>query len=148
MILGLARHNPIVLHISQKRQQFCLRFLFLSGNGSSLWGSFVGCSSTLWCGSRHLSLALQPLLFIRIDTRENAHTHKVISYKYLHGCDESCQGYFLLLTLLFLDTLRPRDIGGSEGVAAFGVGFCARSLLSCQKLHWSPFGRWSFPFHW
>ena len=37
---------------------------------------------------------------------------------------------WLLLTriLLFLDTLRHRDTVGSEGVAAFGVGFCARIL--------------------
>ena len=26
---------------------------------------------------------------------------------------------------VFLDTLRPRVIDGSEAVAAFGVGFCA-----------------------
>ena len=41
-----------------------------------------------------------------------------------------------------------RDIEGSEGVAALGSGFCARSLLSCQKLHWSPFEHWPFSFHW
>ena len=35
--------------------------------------------------------------------------------------------------LLFLDTLRPREKNGSEGVAAVCSGFCARSLLSCQK---------------
>ena len=29
----------------------------------------------------------------------------------------------------FPDTLRPRDIDGSEDVAALGSGFCARSLL-------------------
>ena len=50
--------------------------------------------------------------------------------------------------LLFLDTLRPRVIDGSEGVAAFGVGFRARSLLSCGKLHVSPFDNWPFSFHW
>ena len=26
--------------------------------------------------------------------------------------------------------------------------FCARSLLSCRKLHWSPFEHWPFSFHW
>ena len=36
----------------------------------------------------------------------------------------------------FLDALRPRVIDGSEGVAAFGVGFCAGSLLQCRQLHW------------
>ena len=48
----------------------------------------------------------------------------------------------------FLDALRPRVIDGSEGVAAFGVGFCARSLLSYRKLHFSPFEQSPFSFHW
>ena len=26
--------------------------------------------------------------------------------------------------------------------------FCARSSLSCWKLHWPPFGHWPFSFHW
>ena len=33
---------------------------------------------------------------------------------------------------------------GSEGVAAFSVGFCSRSFFSCPKLHWSPCGEWLF----
>ena len=37
-----------------------------------------------------------------------------------------------------LDTLQPREKDGSEGVAASWSGFCARSLLSCWQLHWSP----------
>ena len=48
--------------------------------------------------------------------------------------------------LLVLDTRRPRDKDGSEGVAALWSGFCARSLLSCRKLHWSPFEHWPFFF--
>ena len=48
-------------------------------------------------------------------------------------------GYFFSLTL------RPRVVDGSEGVAAFGFSFCcARSLLSCRKLHWFPFKHWPF----
>ena len=54
--------------------------------------------------------------------------------KYVHGCRRIIPGLLLPLILLFLDTLLPRVIDGSEGVAAFGVGFCARSLLSCRKL--------------
>ena len=42
-------------------------------------------------------------------------------------------GLLLPLTLLSLDKLVPRVMDGSESVAAFGVGFCARSLLSCRK---------------
>ena len=48
---------------------------------------------------------------------------------------------------LFFDTLRPRDKDGSESVAALWSGFCARSLLSCRELHWSPFDRWPSSFH-
>ena len=35
-----------------------------------------------------------------------------------------------------------------QKVAAFGVGFCAGSLLSCQKLHWFPFEHWLVSFQW
>ena len=46
--------------------------------------------------------------------------------------------------LLFLDTLLPRDTVGLEGVAAVSSGFCARSWVSCQKLHRSPCDHWPF----
>ena len=59
--------------------------------------------------------------------------------------EEWIHGYLWSWMLLFFDTLRPRDIEGSEGVAALGSGCCARSLLSCQKLHWSPFEAFFFP---
>ena len=62
--------------------------------------------------------------------------------------DEWHHGYFSLGYFLFFDTLRPRDKDGSEGVAAVCSGFWARSLLSCRKLHWSPFEQWPFSFHW
>ena len=48
--------------------------------------------------------------------------------------------------LLFLDTLRPRDAVGSEGVAALWSGFCARSLHSCRKLQRSHCEHWPFFF--
>ena len=54
--------------------------------------------------------------------------------------------WLLPLALLFLDVLLPRVIDGSEGGAAFGVGFGARSSLSCRKLHWSPRGTLAFFF--
>ena len=47
--------------------------------------------------------------------------------------------------VLFLDALLPPGVGGSEVGAACGVGF-ARSLLSCRKLHLSPFEHWPFLF--
>ena len=42
-------------------------------------------------------------------------------------------------TALAVGLIPPRVVDGSESVAAFGMGFCARSSLSCRKLHWSPF---------
>ena len=48
-----------------------------------------------------------------------------LSRKYLHGCRRMAPWLLLPCELLFLDTLRPRVIDGSESVAAFGVGFCA-----------------------
>ena len=66
--------------------------------------------------------------------------------KYLHDCRRMSPWLLLPLILLFLDTPRPRVIDGSESAAAFGVGFRARSLLSCRKLHWFPFEHWPFFF--
>ena len=48
----------------------------------------------------------------------------------------------LPLTFFFLDALPPRVFLRLRG----GVGFGARSLLSCPKLHWSPFEHWPFFF--
>ena len=65
--------------------------------------------------------------------RSRASTFQIICTipeEWTHGY--SCPRYF------FLDTLRPRVIDVSVGGAAFGVGFGARSLLSCRKLHRSP----------
>ena len=49
-----------------------------------------------------------------------------------------------------LDTLvlRVFEDCGSEGGAAFSVGFCARSFLSCRKLQWSPFEHCPLSLHW
>ena len=44
-----------------------------------------------------------------------------------------CLGYFVSSTHFDLAT-------------ALGSGFCTRSLLSCRKLHWSPFEHWLFFF--
>ena len=94
-----------------------------------------------------------PIQFYRIDIREGANTHKVISYKYLSNrictvVEEFCQSDFSLWRIFFLDVLLPRVIDGSEGGAAFGVGFRARSPLSCRKLHLSPFEHWPYSLHW
>ena len=64
--------------------------------------------------------------------------------KNLHGCRRMDPWLLMPVILLFLDTLRPRDIDGSESVAAVCSGLCARLLLSCRELHWSPFERWPF----
>ena len=52
-------------------------------------------------GTDTCSLLYIPILFYRIDIREDANTHKVISHKYLSRsictvAEESCQGYFCL----------------------------------------------------
>ena len=68
--------------------------------------------------------------------------------KYLHGGRLNFSDWLLHLAFLVLDTRLPRafEVGGSEGGASLGVGF-ARLLLSCQKLHWSPFEHCPFSFH-
>ena len=116
------------------------------------FSSFVG-TSTLWCGNRHLSPALQPD-YVSQKWHSGACQYSQgdlvqgPTKKYLQGCRRIMPGLLLPLTLLFLDILLPRVIDGSESVAAFGVAFCARSLLSCRKLHWSPFEHCPFSFHW
>ena len=67
--------------------------------------------------------------------------------KCLHGCRLNFPDWLLPLMWLFLDALLPLGVGGSEVGAAFGVGF-ARLLLSCRKLHWSPFEHCLFSSHW
>ena len=62
--------------------------------------------------------------------------------QYLHGCRRMDPWLPLPRILLFLDTFRPRDTIGSDGVAVVCSGFCARSWASCQKLHWFPFEYW------
>ena len=74
--------HPIVAHFSQSPQQSCHRFLFLFGNSSLALSFLFGCSSTLWCGKRHLSPFLQPFLFCRICTRADANIHKAFVCKY------------------------------------------------------------------
>ena len=92
-----------------------------------------------------------PIQFYRIEIREDANTHKVISNKYLSNStctvvEEFCQSDFCLWRFFFSSALPPRVIDGSEGGAAFGVGFGAWSLLSYRKLHWSPFEHCPFFF--
>ena len=53
--------------------------------------------------------------------------------KYLHGCRRMDPWLLVPRTLLFLDTLRPRDTVASEGVAAVCSGFCARLHVSGGK---------------
>ena len=57
----------------------------------------------------------------------------------MHGCRRNLPGLLLPLTLLFLDTLRPRVIGGSKDVAALEFGFCCeldevgKTLVDLQR---------------
>ena len=85
----------------------------------------------------------------RTDIREDANTHKVISYKYLSNSictvvEEFCQPDFCLWRFFF-STYFYLVIDGLRGWSGFLVSVCgARSSLSCPKLHWSPFEHWSF----
>ena len=98
---------------------------------------------TFQCGNEHSVPNLQPDFVV-----QNRHSGgcqysqgdlvQVPFKKCVHGCRLNFSDWLLPLMFVFLDTLLPRFFDGSEGVAAFGVGF-ARSLLSCRKLHWSPF---------
>ena len=88
-----------------------------------------------------------PCHFDRNGNRADANIHKTFANRNLSNnlctvVEEWTHGH------PFLDTLRPRDTVGSESVTAVCSGFWARSLLSCQKLHWSPFEHWPFSFHW
>ena len=167
MSLSLARHNPTVVQFSQKLQHFCHRILFFSGNACSFGLFLCGCSSTMCCGNRHLFPAwqirfcfaamvspdMQPAFFQklalgRMPTFTRRLCVRVPFKKNPHGCRRMVPGLLLPLTLLFRDILLPRVIDGSEGGAAFGVGFCAQSLLSCRKLQRSPFEHCPFSFHW
>ena len=87
-----------------------------------------------------LALGRMPIL----TRRSRTDTLQIISARL------SKNGPWLLLPRihLLLDRLLRRERAGSEGVAALGFGFCcARSLLSCLKLHWCPFEHWPFSFH-
>ena len=152
MLPSLASNNPIVVQFSQQPLHVCRRFLFCFGNCRpfSAYCSLVRQPHD--AGTNTYPLLYIPFLFQKNDTREDANIHKAIACKYLsnsfHGCRRMIPGLLLPRILLFLDTLRPRDIDGSEGVAAVGSGFCARSLLSRRKLHRFPFEQWPFSFHW
>ena len=81
--------------------------------------------------------------FVELTLGEDANIHKVVACKYLSndictGVEEWKPWLLLPRILLFFDTLRPRVMEGSEGVAALWSGFWARSWVSWRKLHWSP----------
>ena len=119
----------------------------LFGNGGAF---YLVVRQPFDAGTNTYPLLYIAFLFCRIDTREDANTHKAISCKYLTNSictvvEELYQDYFCPWILLFFDTLRPRVIDVSGGVAAWWSGFWARSLLSCWKLHWFPFEHWTFP---
>ena len=112
---NLARHNPIEVQFSQQLQHSCRRF-FRFESSLSAFNLVVlqPCSG----GTDTCPLLCIPIQFYRIDIREDANTHKVISYKYLpnsictvveewhHGY--FCLGYFFSSTHFDLVTLTRR----------------------------------------
>ena len=106
MILSLARHKPIAV-FSQKLQNLCLRFLFHCGNGSSFWAFYLFVRQPCGAGMDTFPLLYSPILFYRIDIREDANVHKndlvqVPFMKYLHGCERIAP--WLLLPWILLSS--------------------------------------------
>ena len=109
---------------------------------TTLLGLFIWLFLNLPVRKRALFAELKP----RFRPIELTFGRMSIVTRWLHGCRRILPIWLLPLTLLFLDPLLPRSIDGSEGGAALGVGFGARSWLSCRKLHWSPFEHYPFFF--
>ena len=116
---------------------------------SPFFGFLFGCSSTLWRGNKHSSPASQRVSVL-VNWQSGGCQYsqdvrvQVPLKQYLHGCRRMAPWLLLPRIHRFLNTLRPRDSVSSESVAASGPGFCARALLSCPKLLWSPFAYWLF----
>ena len=132
-----------------------LSYTFHNSNctlSSHLFGFLFGCSSTFQCGNEHSAPNLHPDPVLQNwhpggSQYSQGNLVQVPFKKCLHGCRLDFPDWLLPLTFLCLDALLPLGVGGSVGGAVFGVGF-ARSLLSCQKLHWSPLEHCPFAFHW
>ena len=148
--LNLVIHNPIVTH-------FTVATSFLSSL-SLLFGMLLFFCLSMWL---FINLVMRKQTHVSITTRfiftelnlgrmpifsrrSRAGTFQIISAR-LKRMDPWLH---LPRILLFLDTLRPRDAVGSEGVAAVCSGFCARPWVSWRKLQRSPCEHWPFSFHW
>ena len=99
MALSLRRHIPIVVQfvIHNCFSTFVFAFTVLE----DLFRPFNWLLFNLVVWEQTLVFFCIPILFCRIDIRENANNHKVISYKYLSNSiwtvvKEFCQGYFCL----------------------------------------------------
>ena len=120
MTPSLARRNPIVVHFSQQRQHFCRRLLFLCGNGSLSLAFCLVVHQLYDAGTNTCHRLCNPFLFCKIDTREDANTHKANSCKYLSNnictvIEEShqgsiCLGYFFSSTHFDLVTQRAQMV--------------------------------------
>ena len=90
-----------MLQFSQQLQHFCRRLLFLLENGS-FFSSFCSVVRQPYdAGTDTYPRLCNPILFCRIDVREDANTHKAISCKYLSKkictvVGEWHHGYFCL----------------------------------------------------
>ena len=112
----------------------------------ALFRHFVRCSSTLRCGNIHLSPACTTrFIFVEliskrmlaVTKRSRASTFQIVSTRL------SKNGTMVTFAL---DTSFPRHTSTSCHWPRRCGGIWARSLLSCQKLHWSPFEHWPFFF--
>ena len=136
-----------------------LRFftLFGSPDGSvlrdttQLWYSFhdgystsVVASSVLKFASRfscvELTLGRMPIFTRRSRASTFSNNICTVVGEWHHGY--FCLAYFFSSTHFYLVSWIAQKVWRH-----CGVGFCARPLLSCPKLHWSPFEHWLFSFH-
>ena len=141
---SLARHNPIEAQFSQQLQHSCRRYFRLKALFSA---SYLVVLQHLQCGNRS---ALQPHSVFRELTsgRMPILTTWYRTTTFQKASARLSKNSASLTSASGASSSRRTSTSCHEGGAPFGVGFGARSSLSCRKLHWSPFEHWSFSFHW
>ena len=125
-------------HSSYSMLVVALSFLW---QWSLFFGFLFSCSSTSWCGNKHLSPVLHPdSFFKRLGTRADANIHKTFARR--SSSNNICtvveqwnHGYFCLGRFSSSTHFDLVVRLAQKGVAAVCSGFCARSWVSWWKLH-------------
>ena len=87
-----------------------------------------------------LTLGRMPMFKRRLSASTFSNNICTVVEEWHHGY--FCLGYFSSSTHFDL------VVRLAQKVWRLWVLVCARSLLSCRKLHWSPCEHWPFSFHW